>query len=99
MCTSADEEVNKSLPATIIQLVVRVGLVTQVHQTSSLVPSNHSATLQYNMALLYQQEVRYQKRHKSYRTWKDQHSKGFTSQLEVERQLVQVLTHCYTLYL
>lgn len=53
MCTSADEEVNKSLPATIIQLVVRVGLVTQVHQTSSLVPSNHSATLQYNMALLY----------------------------------------------
>ena len=26
MCTSADEEVNKSLPETIIQLVVRVGL-------------------------------------------------------------------------
>ena len=60
MCTSADEEVNKSLPAKIIQLVVRVGLATQVHQTSSLVPSNHSATLQYNMALLYnKQEVRY----------------------------------------
>lgn len=57
MCTSADEEVNKSLPAKIIHLVVRVGLATQVHQTSSLVPSNHSATLQYNMALLYKQEV------------------------------------------